>query len=83
MGSIDQRAAKSQLSFQSWRSQGKVLTTPKFFPDSKGPMLGLSNEVSFVSELYREDGQNNKSVFKKTHCKLSIEHHCMYDSGKL
>ena len=27
-------------------------TTPNFFPDSKGPMLGLSNEVSFLSELY-------------------------------
>ena len=26
--------------------------TPHFLPDSKGPMLGLSNEVSFVSELY-------------------------------
>ena len=39
-------------------------------------MLGLSNEVSFVSELYQEDGQNNKGVFKKTCCKLSIEHHC-------
>ena len=51
-------------------------TTPNFFPDSKGPMLGLSNEVSFVSELYQEDGQNNKIVFKKTCCKLSIEHHC-------
>ena len=37
--------------------------TPNFFSDSKGPMLGLSNEVSFVSELYQEDGQNNKSVF--------------------
>ena len=37
-------------------------TTPNFFPDSKGPILGLSNEVSFVSELYQEDRQNNKSV---------------------
>ena len=24
--------------------------TPNFFLDSKGPLLGLSNEVSFVSE---------------------------------
>ena len=53
-------------------------TTPNFFPDSNSPMLGLSNEVSFVSELYQEDGQNNKSVFKKTCCKLSIEHHYKY-----
>ena len=47
-------------------------TTPKFFPDSNSPMLGLSNEVSFVSELYQEYGQNNKSVFTKTCCKLSM-----------
>ena len=26
-------------------------TTTNFFPDSKSPILGLSNEVSFVSEL--------------------------------
>ena len=26
-------------------------TTPNFFPNSNSPMLGLSNEVSFVSEL--------------------------------
>ena len=26
-------------------------TILNFFPDSKGPRLGLSNEVSFVSEL--------------------------------
>ena len=25
---------------------------PNFFLDSKGPLLGLSNEVSFVSEVY-------------------------------
>ena len=30
-------------------------TIPNFFPDSNSPMLGLSNEVSFVSELYQED----------------------------
>ena len=27
-------------------------TIPNFFPDSKSPILDLSNEVSFVSELY-------------------------------
>ena len=51
-------------------------TTPNFFPDSKSPIIGLSKEVSVVSELHQKDGQNNKSVFKKTCCKLSIEHHC-------
>ena len=26
--------------------------TPNIFPDSKSLLLGLSNEVSFVSEIY-------------------------------
>ena len=30
--------------------------TPNFFLDSKGPLLGLSNEVSFVSEIYWKCG---------------------------
>ena len=36
-------------------------TTPNFFPNSNSPMLGLSNEVSFVSELYQKDGKNSKN----------------------
>ena len=27
-------------------------TTPNFFPDSKSSIIGLSNEVSFVSEFF-------------------------------
>ena len=30
--------------------------TPNIFPDSKGLLLGLSNEVSFVTEIYWKDG---------------------------
>ena len=30
--------------------------TPSFFPDSKSFILGLSNEVSFVSKFFWEDG---------------------------
>ena len=30
--------------------------TPNFFPDSKSFLLGLSNEVSFVSVIFREGG---------------------------
>ena len=30
--------------------------TPNFFPDSKSFLLGLSNEVSFVSGFFWEDG---------------------------
>ena len=37
--------------------------TPNFFENSKRSILGLSNEVSFVSELHWENCQNNKSVF--------------------
>ena len=29
--------------------------TPNFLPDSKSFLIGLSNEVSFVSELFWED----------------------------
>ena len=29
---------------------------PSFFPDSKSFILGLSNKVSFVSEIYWKDG---------------------------
>ena len=30
--------------------------TPSIFPDSKSLLLGLSNEVSFVSEIYWKCG---------------------------
>ena len=30
--------------------------TPNFFADSKRPILGLSNEVSFVPEILWKDG---------------------------
>ena len=30
--------------------------TPNIFPDSKSLLLGLSNEVSFVSEIYWKGG---------------------------
>ena len=30
-----------------------------FFPYSKGSLLGLSNEVSFVSEFFWDGGQNS------------------------
>ena len=32
--------------------------TPNIFPDSKSLLLGLSNEVSFVSELLWDGCQN-------------------------
>ena len=33
--------------------------TPNIFPDSKSLLLGLSNEVSFVSELLWDGCQNS------------------------
>ena len=33
--------------------------TPNFFADSKRPLLGLSNEVSFVSQFFLEGGLNS------------------------
>ena len=37
--------------------------TPNFFADSKRPISGLSNEVSFVPEILWKDGLNKGSVF--------------------
>ena len=35
-------------------------TNPNFFPDSKSSILGLSNEVSFVSKLFWKSGKNQE-----------------------
>ena len=36
------------------------MCTPSFFPDSKSSILGLSNNVSFVSEFLCENSQKEK-----------------------
>ena len=36
---------------------------PNFFPDSRSSILGLSNEVSFVSEYFWKDGENQENIF--------------------
>ena len=36
---------------------------PNFFPDSKSSILGLSNEVSFVTEYFWKDGENQENTF--------------------
>ena len=38
------------------RSQPQNDATPNFFGNSKRPILGLSNEVSFVPEILWKDG---------------------------
>ena len=42
------------------RGHPKDDATPSFFPDSKNSIVGLSNEVSFVSEIFWKGG---KSVY--------------------
>ena len=37
--------------------------TSRFFPNSQGFLLGLSNEVSFVSGFFREIGQKESKCF--------------------
>ena len=36
---------------------------PNFFPDSKSSILGLSNEVSFVTKYFWKDGENQENIF--------------------
>ena len=40
----------------SWPFPGGA--TPRLFPDSKSSILGLSNDVSFVSEFVQKGGKN-------------------------
>ena len=39
--------------------------TPIFFPYSKGSLLGLSNELSFVFECFYKDGKKAKVFSRK------------------
>ena len=42
--------------------------TPDFVPDSNSSILGLSNEILFVSEFFLEGGQNSQNIRMKTCC---------------
>ena len=37
--------------------------TPNYCAESKRPILGLLNEVSFIPEILWKDGQNKRNVF--------------------
>ena len=37
-----------------------------YYLDSKSSILGLSNQVSFVSKFFRDGGQNSQNVFLKS-----------------
>ena len=43
-------------------------TIPDFVPDSNSSVLGLSNEILFVSEFLLECGQNSQNIRVKTYC---------------
>ena len=47
-------------------SHPKGDATSNFFPDSKSLLLGLSNEVSFVSGFFWEDGKRTQIFLLET-----------------
>ena len=44
--------------------------TPSFDPDSNSFILGLSNEILFVSEFLLEGGQNSQNIRVKNCCPI-------------
>ena len=52
--------------------------TPYVATDSKPLILGLSNEVSFVSELSLKGGQTTQNTFPKICCTKIPVHQCKY-----
>ena len=53
--------------------------TPYVATDSKPLILGLSNEVSFVSELSLKGGQTTQNTFPKICCtKIPVHQQCKY-----
>ena len=54
--------------------------TPYVATDSKPLILGLSNEVSFVSELSLKGGQTTQNTFPKICCtKIPVHQCCIYN----
>ena len=51
---------------------------PNFFPDSKSSILGLSNEVSFVTEYFWKDGENQDISFPYIEGAYIFFHDCTY-----
>ena len=49
-------------------SQPQNDATANFFANSKRPILGLSNEVSFVPESFWKDYQNKGNIFPLLPC---------------
>ena len=52
----------------SGRGNSNDDATPNFNPDSNSFILGLSNEILFVSDFLLEGGQNSQNIRVKTCC---------------
>ena len=52
----------------SGRGNYNDYATPSFDPDSNSFILGLSNEILFVSEFLLEGGQNSQNIRVKICC---------------
>ena len=59
-GSRPEKVALSQLRGCGYPQKDVI---PNFFPDSKSFIIGLSNEVSFVTEYFSKDGENQENNF--------------------
>ena len=56
------RFTESVTFYKSGRGNPQNAATPNFILVSNSSILGLSNDVSFVSEFYLEGGENSQNV---------------------
>ena len=59
---------KVVLFWLSGRGNSNDDATPSFDPDSNSIILGLSNEILFVSEFLLEGGRNSQNIRVKICC---------------
>ena len=68
MGGATPVLLKVVLFWLSGRGNSNDDATPNFDPDSNIFILGLSNEILFVSEFLLEGGQNSQNIRVKICC---------------
>ena len=68
MGGATPALLKVALFRLSGRGNSNDDATPSFDPDSNSYILGLSNEILFVSEFLLEGGQNSQNIRVKICC---------------
>ena len=56
--------------------------TPNFFANSKRPILGLLNEISFVTKILEKVVKIKETSFHLSKCLVSIAHHCTSTTGR-